>query len=359
MKQVVQVKLLPTDVEAASLLCTMEAFNAACNVVAEVAFSERTANRFRLQGMVYGRIRTEFGLSAQMAVRAIGRVCEAYKRDRSIQPRFRPHGAMPYDERMLSYKGVERVSILTLLGRVLIPIVYGPHCAERLCMRRGQADLVYREGTFYLYQTIEVAPPPERAVEDWLGVDLGIVQIATDSDGEVWSGAKVNGLRHRYNRIRQRLQKKGTRSATRLLRKRRSKEERFAQDVNHCVSKRIVAKAKGTGRGIALEDLKGIRTRITARKAHRRQLSSWSFAQLSAFIVYKAVMTGVPVVSVDPRHTSQTCPSCGLIDRHSRPRRDLFLCVGCGFGGPADTIAARNIASRAAVNPPYAAGSFA
>ena len=179
MKQVVQAKLLPEAEQVAALLRTMEAFNAACNVVAGVAFVERTADKIRLQPVVYGRIRGEFGLSAQMAVRCISKACEAYKRDKRIQPTFRPHGAMPYDERILSYKAADRVSILTLDGRIFVPFVFGPYCADRLGMRRGQADLVYRDGTFYLLQTIDVPTPPERAAEDWLGVDLGIANIAT------------------------------------------------------------------------------------------------------------------------------------------------------------------------------------
>ena len=61
--------------------------------------------------MVYGRIRGEFGLSAQMAVRCISKACQAYKRDRRIQPG--PRGAMPYAERILSYKAADRSSILT------------------------------------------------------------------------------------------------------------------------------------------------------------------------------------------------------------------------------------------------------
>ena len=354
MKQVVQVKLLVDPEQTTALLRTMEAFNAACNVVAEVAFAERTADKIRLQPLVYGRVRGDFGLSAQMAVRCISKACEAYKRDKRIQPTFRPRGAMPYDERILSYKAADRVSILTLDGRILVPIMFGPYCADRLGMRRGQADLVYREGSFYLLQTIDVPTPPERAAECWLGVDLGIANIATDSDGNAFSGAKIKGIRHRYQRVRQRLQKKRTRPAKRLLAKRRAKESRFARDTNHCTSKSIVRKAEGTGRGIAMENLKGIRLRITARKAHRRTLHSWAFAQLQAFIAYKAAMAGTPVVFVDPRHTSQACPSCGLVDRRNRPSQAIFRCVACGFGGPADHIAAINIGRRGAVMRPHA-----
>ncbi len=80
----------------------MERFNSACDGIAEVAFREKTANKLRLQRLVYGEIRARFGLSSQLAIRAISKVCEAYKRDKTIRPRFRPHGAVPYDQRIMS-----------------------------------------------------------------------------------------------------------------------------------------------------------------------------------------------------------------------------------------------------------------
>jgi IS605 OrfB family transposase len=183
-------------------------------------------------------------------------------------------------------------------------------------------------------------------------VDLGIVQIATDSDGCAHAGAHLNGLRRRHRRQRGRLQAKGTRSAKRLLQRRSRKEARMARDVNHCISKSIVAEAERTGRGIALEDLKGIRNRIRARRHQRATLHSWAFAQLGSFIDYKAALAGVPVVYVDPRNTSRTCPACGHVDKGNRPSQATFKCLGCGFAGPADHIAAINIGGRAATSRP-------
>jgi IS605 OrfB family transposase len=332
----------------------MERFNAACNAIAAVAFRERTANKIRLQKLVYQDIRCEFGLSAQMTVRAMSKVAEAYKRDKTVQPTFRPHGAIVYDQRVLSWKGRDRVSILTLAGRQIIPVVMDSYHRARLDRIRGQADLISRDGTFYLAVVVNVPEPPPLQPDDWLGIDLGIVNIAADSDGQTYSGGQVNGLRKRHAKLRQRLQKKGTKSAKRLLKKRRRKEARFAADVNHRMATQWVTKAQGTRRGIALEDLTGIRDRMTVKKAQRRRQHSWAFHQLREFIVYKARLAGVPVVFVDPRNTSRTCPHCGLIDQRNRPTQSSFRCIGCGFAGPADTVAAGNIARRAAVNRPDA-----
>src|SRR6185436_19133857 len=130
-------------------------------------------------------------------------------------------------------------------------------------------------------------------------------------------------------------------------------ERRFAKHVNHCLSKRIVAKAERTKRAIALEDLTHIRTQVRARRPQRATLHSWGFAQLRAFISYKAQLCGVPVHLVDPRNTSRTCPACGHCAKENRKTQASFVCTSCGFAGPADVIAARNIARRAAVNRPH------
>ena len=350
MKQTLLVKLLPTLEQCKVLSETMETFNNACNEIAEVAFEHRTANKVKLQKLVYYNIRRKYGLSAQLTVRAISKVAEAYKRDKKIKPTFRKDGAIVYDQRILSWKGIDRVSITTLRGREIIPVKYGIYQAERLDRIRGQADLIVRDGIFYLGVVVDVPEPPVYDAKEWLGVDLGVKNIATDSDGQVWSGNKVNGMRKRHAKLRAKLQSKGTNSAKRLLKKRARKESRFAKDVNHVISKRLVAKAKDTERGIALEDLKGIRSRMTVRKPQRRTQHSWSFHQLRMFIEYKAKLAGVPTVFVDPRNTSRTCPNCGAIDKRNRSG-EKFQCISCGFVGFADHIAAVNI-GRVAVNQP-------
>jgi putative transposase len=366
MKQTLLVKLAPTPEQHAALLRTLEAFNAACNAVAVVAFRERMASKIDLQKLVYYDVRRDFGLAAQMAIRAIAKVSEAYKRDRSKQPHFRPHGAMVYDERILSFPRIDRASLLTLDGRVEVPFRFGAYADGMLARKRGQADLLYRNDTLFLAITVDVPEPTPTDTDDFLGVDLSIIQLATTSEGEFLNhstGPKhsqhvhVNQVRARYSRFRAKLQKKGTKSAKRLLKKRSGRERRFAKDVNHCLSKAIVQTAQGTARGIALEDLTHIRERAqrTVGKRQRRVLHSWGFSQLRAFIAYKAALAGVRVVYVNPAYTSQTCSACGHCEKANRTSQAKFLCRSCGFSAHADVNAAINIACRAAVNRPDAA----
>ena len=211
------------------------------------------------------------------------------------------------------------------------------------------------QGMFFLAAVCDVEEPEPTDIEDVLGVDLGIVNIVADSDGQIFSGSQINNVRHRMRRLRSKLQSKGSRSARRKLKQLSGKEARFAKDTNHCISKQLVAKAKDTSRGMALEDLKGIRPLVTVRRNQRAKLHSWSFFQLRAFINYKAQRAGVPVFYVDPRNTSRTCPVCGSVDKANRPSQSVFSCVACGFAGLADHIAAINIGRRADVNQPNVA----
>jgi IS605 OrfB family transposase len=350
-------KLAPSPAQAEALEATMRACNAAADHVAGAAFEHRTANKIALQKLVYADLRADLGLSSQMAIRSIAKACEAYKRDKKIRPTFRPLGGVQYDQRILTWKGRDAVSILTLTGRIIVPVVYqGRWLATTGTTVRGQADLILRDGKWYLAVVIDVPEPPGGGEPDgWLGVDLGIVNLATDSDGIAHSGRAVRQARRRNNRLRAKLQRLGTQSAKRLLRKRKRRETRFARDVNHVISKRLVGVAKGTGRGIKLEDLSGIRDRITVRKAQRADLHSWAFHQLRTFVGYKAALAGVPLALVDPRNTSRECSACGHIDKRNRSTRDDFRCISCAHAEGADTNAARNIARRAAVNLPHAA----
>jgi len=354
MKLIAQAKLKPTEEQHKSLLTTLETVNDAANYISDHAWETKTFRQYDLHRFLYYDIRGRFNLSAQIVVRVLAKVADAYKLDHAAKRTFKRHGSIAYDKRILSWNlSGQTVSIWTNGGRLKLPFLAGEHQLELLQHLAGEADLVFRQGEFYLLQTCEVEEPPGNNPSEFLGIDLGIKNIAADSDGQTYSGGEVNGLRKRHTKLRGRLQSKNTKATKRLLKKRSGKEKRFATYTNHVISKNVVAKAKDTGRGIALEDLTGIRSRITVRKSQRRQQHSWAFNQLRRFIEYKARFAGTLVSLVDPRHTSQTCPRCGLTNKRNRVSQSLFSCVSCGFSAPADTVAAVNIGRRAAVNQPY------
>jgi IS605 OrfB family transposase len=341
-KLTVSVKLLVSPEDHAALLATLERANDAANLASGVAFSSRTFGRYALQDACYHELRSRFELAAQVVIRLLAKVADAYKGDKSTQRLFRRHGSMAYDDRILRF-GETRVTLWTVAGRRAIDFTCDERTRTLLGCRKGESDLVFRDGCWYLLATIDLSEPAQIHPEEVLGVDLGVVNLAVDSDGKRYSGSHVNRLRARHRRLRARLSAKWTRSSRRLYRKRRRKERRFATQVNHRISKRIVAEAQRTKRAIALEELHGIRSRVRVRRSQRAALHSWSFYQLRSFIEYKAKLAGVRVVFVDPRNTSRTCPSCGHCAKENRVDQASFRCQSCGLAGLADWIAAWNI----------------
>ncbi|WP_199035687.1 RNA-guided endonuclease InsQ/TnpB family protein [Glycomyces salinus] len=369
MKVTVTVKLVSAPEVARALGATLAAANEAANLVSAVCFARGVPREYALRAHTYRELR-ERGLGSQAAQHVIKKVRDAYttlhangraghlgkpgsrrRAKATAKPiAFRPDAAQPFDDRCLSWDlDSGTVSIWTVEGRVKgIPIVgSAEHFKVLRDFRKGETDLVCRDGEFYLAATCEV---PEAAMNDqpsgWLGVDLGIVNIATTSDGRVRSSRGRNRQRKREAELRAKLQAKGTKAAKRLLKIRRRKEQRRTKDVNHRVSKRIVAEAERTGHGIALEELKGLRERVRLRKPQRAAIHSWPFAQLAAFIAYKAKRAGVPVVFVDPAYTSQECSYCHHVDKRNRPNQAVFRCRSCGVVAHADRNASRNIAAR-------------
>jgi len=353
MKLTATVKLLPTDEQRQTLLQTLERANAACNFASELAWQDKMFNKVRLHHLAYYAIREQFALTAQLAVRVVGKVADSYKKDKKVKRAFKKHGAIPFDSRILTWQiQKQAVSIWTLGGRETIAFACGEYQKLLLQYQQGESDLVFRGGNFYLFTICEVPEDAPIDPEGFLGIDLGVKNIAVDSDGNIHAANHLLNVRHRYRRLRRKLQKKGTDSARRKLKERSGRESRFARDTNHCISKRLVKTAKDTGRGIALEDLSGIRDRVTVSRRKRDELHSWSFNQLRDFIAYKAQRSGVQVVLVDPRNTSRECSVCGHIDRANRPNQATFKCRQCGHASHADLNAARVISGRGAVNHP-------
>jgi putative transposase len=370
-KLVVQVKLLPTAEQAVALAATLAACNAAANWLSQVAYDNRVFSRAGLQRLGYARVKAR-GLAAQPALHVIRKVADAYtalhaaiqagnlggersRRRRKAESKpicFRAGAAQPFDDRCLSWQlDARTVSIWTTSGRVRGVRFAGAasHLETLAGHRRGESDLICRDGAWYLAATCEVPEPEPFEPSGWIGVDRGIVNLATTCDGDNYQGRALARYRRWQARKRAELQAKGTRSAIRRAKRRAKREARYASYTNHKIAKTVVADAQRTGRGIALEDLQGIRERARLRRHQRATHSSWPFHQLGSYIEYKARRAGVPFLTVDPAYTSQMCPVpwCGHTSRANRPRRGDFRCRRCGFAGPADVVAGMNVARRA------------
>ena len=345
MKLIARVKLNASPEQGTLLLQTMEAANTLCNWISQQAWESKKFRRYDIQNVTYHTARQKSGLAAQVVIRCIAKVADSYHKDRDTLRTFRPHGAIAYDDRILSWETDNQVvSIWTVNGRARLDFSVTDHHRKLLHYRQGETDLVYRKGMFYLLAVCEIPDPDERDVDTALGVDLGVVNIAADSDGNTHTSEPIERNRAKHQRLRQQLQQRQTDSARRKLKKLAGKQARFQRNTNHVISKRLVAQAERTNRAIALEDLTGIRerTRVKGRQQRARR-SNWSFAQLRDFVTYKARRAGIPVKLVDPAYTSQRCAACGHIERANRKSQSEFSCCVCGQAAHADVNRLRTL----------------
>ncbi|MBN1562576.1 MAG: transposase [Anaerolineae bacterium] len=355
MEVIAEVKLITNPIEREALFALLRCVNHLRNTISVFAFDQACYNKFGLQNLLYHDLKPAYlMLASNHLIRSLATVAANYKTEmqkrRVVAPLwYRENASIELDRDLWRFKQDGTISLSVAKGqRLCFAFQYGDHQAERLDYATQSAKLVTRQGIFYLQIVCDIPEAEQQPVEEFLGVDLGIVKVAVDSDGQEYN-AEIDAIRERRQAHRSRLQQRGTKSAKRRLKKVAGKQARFQRDTNHVISKRLVEKAKDTQRGIGLEQLTGIRNRTEKRlrKSQRARHTNWSFHQLQTFITYKAQIAGIPVVMVDPRYTSQTCAVCGHIDSASRRSQSVFRCTECGHEDNADRNAAINISKAA------------
>src|SRR5258706_2976735 len=330
MKLVANIQLKPNVRQGNALFSTLERSNQACNYISQKGFESNIIGQYDLHKLIYKETRNIFELAAQVAVRCIAKVADAYKVNKGELITFKKYSAQPYDDRIFRFCDNDTISIWTLEGRQKILFICGDRQRELLKYRKGEADLMFIRGKWYLACVCDVPDPEEIGIKGVLGVDFGVVNIAFDSIGNSYSGETVEKVRQKFSKRRACLQRIRSKASKRKLKKLSGKEARFRKHNNHCISKEIVANAERLSFAIAIENLTGICKRIKARKAQRSRLHGWSFAQLRTFVTYKAKLSGIPVIVINPRNTSRTCPECGLIDKHNRTTQATISRSSCG-----------------------------
>ena len=347
MRRTIRCKLLPNAAAAKALADTCVAFAAACN--AALKYGE--SNNIKLHKLCYYDLRRDFGLSANLAARAIRRTAAALTRTKRHGGRtllFRPT-SVDYDARIFDYRERdETVSLTTVSGRRHVPLALGAYQRDALRGRKPGAAILVRNGRDWSINIVVEDEPVAPVEGPPMGVDLGIRNTAATSHGTLHEGSKRQTFKRERDRIRASLQSKGTPGARRCLKRLSGYEARRIRHENHVLSKSIVDEAKRQGNGIIrLERLTGIRQRTRIRSRHfNRMMSGWSFGELQTFVAYKAQRTGIKVEYVNPRYTSQTCYQCG---QRGWRRGDVFRCTTCG-DAHADIQAARVIAGGGVVN---------
>ena len=339
-----------------SLDRSMVQYSLACDRISEVIFQTHNLNQAQLQEQLYEELRERFGLKSQMACSSIRTVIAKYKtilseENQWIQPKFRkPQLDLVWNRDYSLVQGV--FSVNTLDGRIKAPFdINGmEQYFDKDKFKFGTARLVCSKRKYYLHipVTSEVEDCGVSEIANVVGIDRGInfIAVSYDSKGKssFFDGGKVKHKRAHYKELRTELQKRGTASARRRLKKIGQRENRWMSDVNHCVSKALVT-SNPSKTLFVLENLKGIRgaTEKVRRKDRYVQVS-WSYYDLEQKLKYKAQRNSCLVINVDPRYTSQCCPKCGHIEKSNRDKKlHCFCCKNCGYRSNDDRIGAMNL----------------
>src|SRR2546427_4814388 len=154
-------KLVPTQEQRTALDATLVAFADACNFIADVARSIHSSNKVKVQHTCYAEVRSRFGLSANLAIRAIARVCAALKVKSKAHSTFKPT-SVDHDQRIFSFREWDWTFSLTLLhGRQRLATALGDYQKARLKGTTAtSATLVKRrDGTFLLHVQVKSPVP--------------------------------------------------------------------------------------------------------------------------------------------------------------------------------------------------------
>lgn len=360
MQRTVRLKLQPTPEQEQALLETVKQFTACYNFVARYGWDRSEKNGVELHKATYYELRGRFPqLPSQLVVSARMRATESLASAFALRKKKNSKGepkkvscprsafaTIRYDMRSYRFDLKNNCARLsTVAGRLCVPFQMYDRAQSQIAQAEGfdSADLIYRDGSFFLHLVVTLPKPIVVATGPIVGVDFGETRPAVTSDNQFFGERRWKGVERRYFRLKRRLQSKGTRSAKRHLRRLRLKVTRFRSDCDHVVSRRVVDSVE-SGSTIVVENLTEIRTNGKRRGAgQRRQFHQWTFARLRELITYKAEGKGVAVVGIDPRHTSQTCSKCGYQHRSNRKSQSEFRCRQCNYQLNADLNGARNI----------------
>ena len=345
---------------------TINEWKAACNISSRIGWNYGESRKTRLQDLAYDTLLEETRLGSQHAILAtrqaaaalsgveeIEQLDEDYKTSR---PTFTAN-TVTYDTRTMTLFDDGTVSLSTVDDRIRCDLAlpndedgYQHQYLSDEDWELTESTLTRRDGDYYLHLGFR-KPKPEKRVEQQaddedrtvLGIDLGIVNIATTSTAYFASGRELQHRHREFERIRGNLQETGTQSAHRTIQQMSGRESRHVRNLLHHVANDIIEEAlEHDCEYIAFENLRHIRERAPPVK----EFHQWAHRQLVDLVEYKANAEGLCVEYVSPENTSQRGPECGYTSRENRITQTAFECESCGATANADYVGAKNVGWR-------------
>ena len=226
--------------------------------------------------------------------------------------------------------------------------------------RIRNATVSYAAGQWHVAFSCEHEAPSITAAQQSVGIDRGVTQALTLSNGEAIPAPPTGALWERQRRAQRVLARKKIGSGRRQAQKARvaalsARAGRIRTDWCHRAST-DVARRFGV---VAVEDLQIANMTASARGTAEapgrnvrqkaglnRSILDQCWGKFATFLDYKLTERGGRLISVPAAYTSQTCASCGVVDARSRKSQAVFACVHCDHTDNADVNAAKEILRR-------------
>ncbi|MGY0287739.1 MAG: RNA-guided endonuclease TnpB family protein [Candidatus Methanodesulfokora washburnensis] len=218
-----------------------------------------------------------------------------------------------------------------------------------------EARLVYKDGKMILMITKKVPRPTKYDPKGILAVDVNERYIVVGNTTLERRFETVVDDAYHFRKVAENLQVKYSsvryrgwyrRGVLERIRNLHRKSAHVVEDWAKKTAHEIVGLAKQHNYAIAREDLTYLIEALRKlSKEHKIKTISLSYRRLLYWVNWEAEKHGVPVIVVNPRGTSSTCPKCGSRLRENGYRK--LKCRNCEFEGDRDTVAVLNIEMRA------------
>ena len=238
------------------------------------------------------------------------------------------------------------------------------HQRQKIKGKPKTATIIYDAGRWFLSVACEITARAQQAKPASVGIDLGVAQHVTTSDGDVMQFIPPQTrlkLTDRMTKLQRALSrsKRGSNRSKKVqaeLARVHAKIANARKTAQHTVARQLVdnygiiaiedLKTKNMTRS-AKGDAENPGKNVKAKSGLNREMLNVAPGMFRLALESKVARTTGKVVAVDPRHTSQTCAACGVVDAASRKSQSEFVCVACGHEANADFNAAKNILHKA------------
>jgi IS605 OrfB family transposase len=351
----IKMRVSPEPSSSQALLGLMRRYREALNYAVKALIENKALSLGKAHRLLYDTLKERYGLPSKVAVdcyREAIAIAKPWLNNPSRGSMPRARAPRIWLTNKYSYR--VRGGYVELLGGYKLRIIGWDKRYD--VYPSGDSILLFKNGKFILGISKRVPKPAKYVARGVLAVDVNEKHIVVgNSQHEYRFETAVERAQH-YKQLAENLQKKYSspkysawlrrRGIKRRIKSFHSKARNIIEDWAKKVSKKIASLAKRHQYAVAREDLTGLVENIRKLpKEHRVGLTIISYRRLEQWIDWQCEKQGVPVVAINSRGTSSTCPMCGsrLVEKGYRRLR----CPRCGFEADRDTVATLNIERKA------------